>query len=445
MIKVSIIIPVYNVENYLEQCLESAINQTLKDIEIICINDGSTDKSPEILEKAAKKDQRIRIISKPNSGYGHSMNLGLDMAKGKYLIFLESDDFILPELCETLYGLCEKYNLDMIKSDYYEFKTRGGKIYSKYMRASGADTYHHVIDNQKNRVIYRSAMYTWSCMYNREFINTHHIRHHETPGASYQDNGFWFQTLMYCKRIYLIAQAFYMYRQDNPESSIHHKGKIYAFSDEYAFIRKKIYEFPGEKQIYLRICAYFNLNHNMTRLEKVDKNYTEELLALIDKDFRLYRDEQAWDLKELKELDGKFLKRLMLCLAQPKELKNRIWKYIDRDVHRKEILDKYDTLILYGAGKYARELLAELDKCKVWNKDICCGVTSAREPRDMVSGIEVQPIQELLRIKDDALVIVCVGKTTGNYEEMCQNLAQWGVEDFIHSRDLIVDDVWEWQ
>ena len=105
MKKVSIIIPVYNVERYLKQCIESAINQTMRDIEIICINDGSTDGSPEIMKEMAKKDHRIRLIDKPNSGYGSTMNLGIDLAKGKYIIFLESDDFLLSGACETLFSI----------------------------------------------------------------------------------------------------------------------------------------------------------------------------------------------------------------------------------------------------------------------------------------------------------------------------------------------------
>ncbi|WP_225369762.1 glycosyltransferase family 2 protein [Methanobrevibacter arboriphilus] len=85
--KISVIIPVYNVEKYLEQCLDSVINQSLEDIEVICINDGSTDNSLEILDEYAKKDNRIKIINKKNEGLGVARNIGMDYAKGKYIIF----------------------------------------------------------------------------------------------------------------------------------------------------------------------------------------------------------------------------------------------------------------------------------------------------------------------------------------------------------------------
>ena len=85
-----------NEEQYLEQCLESALNQTMQEIEIICINDGSTDGSLQILETMAQKDRRIRVVDKPNSGYGNTMNIGIDLAVGKYLIFLEIGFLFFP-------------------------------------------------------------------------------------------------------------------------------------------------------------------------------------------------------------------------------------------------------------------------------------------------------------------------------------------------------------
>ncbi len=93
-IKVSVIVPVFNVEAYLNESLDSILNQTLNDIEIICINDGSTDNSLNILETYAKKDKRIKIISKENEGQGVARNVGLDDAQGEYISFVDSDDFI---------------------------------------------------------------------------------------------------------------------------------------------------------------------------------------------------------------------------------------------------------------------------------------------------------------------------------------------------------------
>ena len=109
-VKVSIVVPIYNAELYLKQCLDSIINQTLKEIEIICVNDGSTDKSAKIVEEYAKKDNRIRVITKTNTGYGNSMNIGFDAAVGEYVGLIESDDFVDKEMFATLYNVAKPHD-----------------------------------------------------------------------------------------------------------------------------------------------------------------------------------------------------------------------------------------------------------------------------------------------------------------------------------------------
>ena len=119
MPKVSVVVPVYNVEKYLEQCLDSIVNQTLKDIEIICVDDGSTDKSGEILDKYVTEDDRVKVIHKKNSGYGNSMNIGFDAAQGEYIGIIESDDYAELNMFESLYECAVENNLDVVKSEYF--------------------------------------------------------------------------------------------------------------------------------------------------------------------------------------------------------------------------------------------------------------------------------------------------------------------------------------
>ena len=114
-VKVSVLVPIYNVEEFLPECLDSLVNQTLKDIEFICINDGSKDDSLKILKEYAKKDKRILIINKKNSGYGDSMNKGLEKAKGEYIGIVESDDFIDLDAFEKLYNIAKKNDADVVK------------------------------------------------------------------------------------------------------------------------------------------------------------------------------------------------------------------------------------------------------------------------------------------------------------------------------------------
>ncbi len=114
--KVSIIVPVYNAEKYLERCITSLKNQSLSDIEIILVDDASSDLSPEMCDKAAKEDLRIKVIHKENAGAGMARNAGLGIATGKYIGFVDCDDYVMPDMFQTLYEKAEKYNADLVMS-----------------------------------------------------------------------------------------------------------------------------------------------------------------------------------------------------------------------------------------------------------------------------------------------------------------------------------------
>ena len=133
MAKVSIVIPVYNVEKYLRECLDSVKNQTLRDIEIICVDDGSTDCSGEILDEYAKQDNRFHIIHKQNEGYGKAMNVGMAAASAPYTGSVESDDRIEADMYEKLSAIMEQTKADVIKADYYQFyQSNTGKRIEEY-------------------------------------------------------------------------------------------------------------------------------------------------------------------------------------------------------------------------------------------------------------------------------------------------------------------------
>ena len=112
--KVSVILPVYNVEKYLKQCMDSIVNQTLKDIEIICVDDGSTDASLSILKEYEKEDDRVKVICQQNAGAGAARNNGLSIATGEYLSFLDSDDFFSLDMLEKSYAEAKKEDADLI-------------------------------------------------------------------------------------------------------------------------------------------------------------------------------------------------------------------------------------------------------------------------------------------------------------------------------------------
>ena len=264
--KVSVIIPCYNSQQYLRECLDSVVNQTLRDIQIICINDGSTDATPSILEEYALRDSRVQIISKINSGYGDSMNRGFDAAEGEYLGIVESDDFAEPDMFERLYKAAVKNNLDVCKSGFFQYASApqiNNTPNLTAVRIAGEKVFCPATDFRSLRrqaAFFTSTAAIWAGIYRRDFIRENRIRFNPTPGASYQDVGFSFKVWAKAKRVQFLNCCLLHYRVDNAASSVHSSGKVYCICDEFEEIDRFLRETPAEleKLLPIMVCAKYN-------------------------------------------------------------------------------------------------------------------------------------------------------------------------------------------
>jgi len=233
MPKVSIVVPIYNVEKYLRKCLESIENQTLEDIEVICVNDGSKDRSKEIVNEFVNRDPRFILIDKPNTGYGNSMNVGFERATGEYIGIVESDDYADSDMFETLYHEAHANHLDVLKSGYYFYysipkdKNIEEHIASRVLCGKTFCPRTFFKDPMEKVSFFNIKPTIWSSVYRREFIRENHIRFNETPGASYQDASYNFKVWCCAERVQLIDKAFLHYRQDNESSSVNSPGKVF--------------------------------------------------------------------------------------------------------------------------------------------------------------------------------------------------------------------------
>lgn len=243
--KVSILVPVCNVQRYLRQCLDSLVAQTLEDIQIICLDDGSTDSSPAILDEYAQMDDRIEVVHKPNSGYGDSMNKGLGLARGEYVGIVESDDFASPEMFEELYNLAKQHDADVVKSNFLsheEGNTPKQDALTENLGDGPFDTVFRPLDHQ-GIFLWRPAI--WSGLYKASFLKENDIRFLPTPGASFQDTSFNFKVFAAAERAYLTKRAYLHYRTDNVNSSVKSQKKIFCICDEY----REIWRFAEEREI----------------------------------------------------------------------------------------------------------------------------------------------------------------------------------------------------
>ena len=227
---VSVLVPIYNAEPYLRQCLDSLVGQKLKNIEIICINDGSTDSSLSIVNEYTAHDSRIRVIDKANSGYGSSMNMGLQAARGEYVGIVEPDDFVELKMFAKLFKQARKRNCDIVRCCYSRYK-KGTKV---YVNNYAGLPYRKLIDPKDYPRILHTDPAIWTGIYKRSWLNREGIDFRETPGAAFQDAGFYLKTFLAAERVVLLRQPLVNYRIDNPSSSVKRSDRVFVINDELA-------------------------------------------------------------------------------------------------------------------------------------------------------------------------------------------------------------------
>lgn len=412
MPKVSIIMPMLNSARYLRECMDSVMNQTLEDIEIIPVDAGSTDGTAAILEEYAEKDARIHVIYSEKKSVGYQYNLGLAAAKGKYVGFVESDDYIVSDMYETLVHCAENYEVDWVKADY-----------SYFMDYPGAGRQWMPVHDEKicgiNEVFfprsypeqYQQEIFMWRGIYRTDFIRVNEIRLNETPGAAFQDTGFVLQVFMYAKRALYIDQPLYCYRRDNQNSSSHQVGTIRYESDEVEYITNIINRNPSLYEAF----AYVNYNRAVRRflssyaslpafsecpedvLQSV-RHYRDYLLSEAEKDMNLW--EACYVSEDIKELTW---------LKMGLEEFDKRYREIDsaneqqmRDMIRRILECK--KLIIFGCGDNGSGLLSLLLRHNK-NRILCLSDNDKEKWNQYHMGIPVLPPAKL-RVDRETIVLV---------------------------------------
>lgn len=263
--------PCYNVQEYLSQCLDSLINQTLKEIEIIAINDGSTDNTLQILQDYAARDERIIIIDKPNEGYGKSMNRGLKKARGKYIGIVESDDWAELDMFQVLYELAKKSQVQVVKSAFYNYSK--GK--NKKQEFLADPELNRVVNPKIDSSIFYFPPSIWSAIYERAFLEEYQIDFLESSGASYQDVGFHFKVWAMADRVWFTPRAFIHYRNDNACSSVKSKGKVFCVCDEWENIEAYLEKYPHLKECSVCLRNHVKLGNYMWNLHRLEGEFRE--------------------------------------------------------------------------------------------------------------------------------------------------------------------------
>ena len=273
LIKVSVIIPVFNTQDFLKECIDSVVNQTLVDIEVICINDGSSDNSLEILEEYGKNDSRIKVIDQNHVGVGVARNVALDIAQGEYILFLDSDDYLDLDSLDYLYTTSEDKNLDILMFKITNFNKTGKESTSPYFEMDflseivGDDVFSW---KDIKDCLFDVSVSITSKLFRKEMISD--IRFPE--GLIFEDNLFSIKTLLKAQRIYFADKHLYHRRIRSNSITNSYHDKFTDCMDIYDLIIDYIQEI-GEYdefhvQIFDRQC--FDFYHRFRQLEDKYKN-----------------------------------------------------------------------------------------------------------------------------------------------------------------------------
>ncbi len=219
---VSVIVPVCNVEGFLDQCLFSIERQTLASLEIICINDGSTDNSLAIMRKHETADKRYVVIDKENEGYGATCNRGLELARGEWIAIIEPDDWIAPTMFEDMVSFAGSFQerIEIVKTPWvevYNWDNPQRETRSACRLQSRMSTSTRPFSLEERPLLIETHPAIWSALYRRSFLNECGLRFRSYPGAGWADNPFLIETLMHAHAIVYLNRAYYCYRCELPK------------------------------------------------------------------------------------------------------------------------------------------------------------------------------------------------------------------------------------
>lgn len=388
-IAVSVIIPVYNVEKYLTECLDSVVSQNVQNMEIICINDGSTDGSVDILSMYEKKDSRVIIVNQENKGLSCARNTGIDHAKGDYLFFLDSDDCLAKNALKNLYETAAKERVDILTFDaecFYETEELRKREYKdNYYRRkkeysgvwTGKELFCELMENDD----FCDA--AWILFIKNSWIKERGIRF--LPGILHEDCLFSFQCYVNVERITHRKWEYISYRVRN--------NSIMTSKLSYSSLL-------GRVICYKEIMRYLMSHILPPRMEAAVSKYMEFIMYNIKyTDFAL-EDEQKEETEKLPAIERLLMNSLGVGRSGRYTMNASIYEF-----GFEALLRNYDKLLLYGAGKIGRIVWNYLKQKGMSEKVIGFAVSDQSVDCERIEGVEVKVIYDYM-VDDTVLVLI---------------------------------------
>ncbi len=424
MPKVSVIVYVKNTEKYIGQCLQSIIDQSEKDIEIIVVDGESTDGTLDIIQDYLSRDKRIKLFTKSGS-VGAQFNYGLDKASGEYISVVEADDFVPSDMIEKQYCIATKYDIDIVKAGYYYYHEVNGKeMYYPFQACSNSELYSKIVEYHEGNMLNDVGMNGfWSGMYKKSFLDSNHVLMNETPGASYQDIGFSFLTQLYAKRVWYMDDCFYRYRIDNPNSSVNSKAGLNKHIQEYVNLRKTLESKKLWNDYKFQYFKFMALSFEWYLTQFPEEDVTEWIYDAFD--FLSIQLKNDWD-----DLDGTS-NDIKKTLEPIKNGRQTYFEYIKEslDINRNlmEYMSKkfdYDKeFVVFGVGNIGKDIISFLSAN---NKTIILVDNDKKKQNDLLNGYMVFSPEEICRSKKEAIYFVA---NTYHYSDIMEQLIEYSIQE----------------
>lgn len=362
--KITVIIPTLNTAKYITECLESVLGQSIREIEVLVIDADSTDGTAEIIKEFEKNDNRVHLYRDDKRSTGYAKNLGIDMASAPYVAIVEPDDYLDKYALENLYKNIEETRADIAKGGFDSFiGNQENRMFFPKSVTDNAEDYGKVTTPRNNYSAFRWSMFEWLCLYRKEFLVKHNIRHNETPGAAFQDIGFCFLTLSYADKVVLINNVIYHYRCDNPNSSVKDSRKVFNTCNEYKYVRSVLEDhndiwnnvkFPYCREFFhSNYVAYLRLSDELKPI--LSNEMHNIILEFIHKGFL---DKDLFDSEEKKLLEQVILSSELF----DKTMKECIDSMKPSLIELLEKVSDYEKVVIYGAGFFGANLQYILQK-----------------------------------------------------------------------------------
>lgn len=434
MIKITVIMPCLNMRKYIEACIKSVMAQTLKEIEILVVDAGSTDGTLEILNEYEKKDDRIKMIHSEVKSYGYQMNLGIRLAKGEYIGIVETDDLVDPKMYEILYDAALKEKPDYVKGMAQGFFVGRNHIEWRHTIYSCKELMHtdrlECIPRETPQLFWEDN-FLWYGIYKAEFMKN--IRFHETPGAAFQDIGALFQIASLAQKGIYLSYPGYFYRRDNTEASSYNVKSFDFVDEEYKYIDRFLKNLSKDwVQMYYKKMTWLCLDRFwfMATTPRYWSESADGINRLREK-IKYAFEEQILTYTEFEKKDHE---RIRLLLEDPESLflydkgifesrKNFYNRLLEEIGNRK--------VVIFGTGYYGTFLYMYL---QVHDKDNVVGFCDNNQSlwNTAWQGVPIYSPNEIVKIVPDAVYLVANKLHAEDMKSQLESLGVSGNRIFLY-------------